>query len=174
MYGLFWTCFFNFYVEAMRNWYLSRRMFVVDTLSGREKSISSSPKVIRVATGITIRWLFNTHTHQNENNKTAGISVYMITCVLQVPIGAKNPGRTDFPPSNDCDLHRCSHHRYQYSKSVCECSIHMYLCMPVLLQLCGALLPLNLISSIKPNFHSVLKIIGLNLFVLLHWIDFFR
>uniref|UniRef100_A0AAX7UM25 Transmembrane protein 67 n=1 Tax=Astatotilapia calliptera TaxID=8154 RepID=A0AAX7UM25_ASTCA len=35
--------------ESMNNWYLSRRMFLVDTLSGREKSTSSQPKVIRVA-----------------------------------------------------------------------------------------------------------------------------
>lgn len=40
----------------MRNWYLTRRMFLVDTLSGREKSITSSPKVIRVATSVKIRW----------------------------------------------------------------------------------------------------------------------
>uniref|UniRef100_A0A8C2WVP1 Transmembrane protein 67 n=1 Tax=Cyclopterus lumpus TaxID=8103 RepID=A0A8C2WVP1_CYCLU len=43
--------------ESMKNWYLSRRMFVVDTLSGREKSLSSLPKVIRVASSIKIRWL---------------------------------------------------------------------------------------------------------------------
>ncbi|XP_013860191.1 meckelin isoform X2 [Austrofundulus limnaeus] len=41
---------------TMKNWYLSRRVFLVDTLSGREKSLSSSPKVIRVATTITIRF----------------------------------------------------------------------------------------------------------------------
>lgn len=39
----------------MKSWYLSRRIFLVDTLSGREKSISSVPKVIRVATSIQIR-----------------------------------------------------------------------------------------------------------------------
>uniref|UniRef100_A0A1A8RIA0 Transmembrane protein 67 n=2 Tax=Nothobranchius rachovii TaxID=451742 RepID=A0A1A8RIA0_9TELE len=42
--------------EKMRNWYLSRRMFLVDTLSGREKSLSSSPKVIRVATSVKIKF----------------------------------------------------------------------------------------------------------------------
>ncbi|XP_015806099.1 meckelin isoform X2 [Nothobranchius furzeri] len=42
--------------ENMRNWYLSRRMFLVDTLSGREKSLSSSPKVIRVATSVKIKF----------------------------------------------------------------------------------------------------------------------
>ncbi|KAJ4930861.1 hypothetical protein JOQ06_025164 [Pogonophryne albipinna] len=42
--------------ESMKNWYLSRRMFVVDTLSGREKSTSSLPKVIRVASSVKIRF----------------------------------------------------------------------------------------------------------------------
>lgn len=41
--------------ENMKNWYLSRRIFLVDTLSGREKSIGSQPKVIRVATSVKIR-----------------------------------------------------------------------------------------------------------------------
>lgn len=42
--------------ESMKNWYLSRRMFVIDTLSGREKSTNSRPKVIRVATSIKIKF----------------------------------------------------------------------------------------------------------------------
>ncbi|KAM4600377.1 meckelin [Polymixia lowei] len=42
--------------ENMKNWYLSRRLFLVDTLSGREKSLSSPPKVIRVASSIKIRF----------------------------------------------------------------------------------------------------------------------
>uniref|UniRef100_UPI003AAA338D meckelin isoform X1 n=1 Tax=Centroberyx gerrardi TaxID=166262 RepID=UPI003AAA338D len=42
--------------ENMKNWYLSRRVFLVDTLSGREKSLSSPPKVIRVASSIKIRF----------------------------------------------------------------------------------------------------------------------
>ncbi|XP_008430860.1 meckelin isoform X1 [Poecilia reticulata] len=42
--------------DSMRNWYLTRRMFLVDTLSGREKSITSLPKVIRVATVVKIRF----------------------------------------------------------------------------------------------------------------------
>ncbi|CAL8290844.1 unnamed protein product [Merluccius merluccius] len=42
--------------ENMKNWYLSRRMFLVDTLSGREKSLSSQPKVIRVAANIKLRF----------------------------------------------------------------------------------------------------------------------
>uniref|UniRef100_A0A8C9X1H5 Transmembrane protein 67 n=1 Tax=Sander lucioperca TaxID=283035 RepID=A0A8C9X1H5_SANLU len=40
---------------SMKNWYLSRRMFVVDTLSGREKSTDSLPKVIRVASSLVPR-----------------------------------------------------------------------------------------------------------------------
>ncbi|KAM6968400.1 meckelin [Aplochiton taeniatus] len=40
----------------MNNWYLSRRVLLVDTLSGREKSLRSNPKVIRVATDIKIRF----------------------------------------------------------------------------------------------------------------------
>ncbi|KAG7282199.1 hypothetical protein CRUP_034946 [Coryphaenoides rupestris] len=42
--------------ENMKNWYLSRRVFLVDTLSGREKSLSSQPKVIRVAADIKLRF----------------------------------------------------------------------------------------------------------------------
>ena len=41
--------------ENVKNWYLSRRVFLVDTLSGREKSLSSRPKVIRVAADIKLR-----------------------------------------------------------------------------------------------------------------------
>ncbi|CAJ1062186.1 meckelin [Xyrichtys novacula] len=42
--------------ESMKNWYLTRRMFLVDGLSGREKSLSAQPKVIRVASSIKIRF----------------------------------------------------------------------------------------------------------------------
>ncbi|CAK6960646.1 meckelin [Scomber scombrus] len=42
--------------ENMKNWYLSRRMFLVDTLSGREKRVNSQPKVIRVASSIKIKF----------------------------------------------------------------------------------------------------------------------
>ncbi|XP_063055866.1 meckelin [Engraulis encrasicolus] len=38
----------------MNNWYLTRRLMMVDTLSGREKSLSATPRVIRVATNIKI------------------------------------------------------------------------------------------------------------------------
>uniref|UniRef100_A0A8D3BTB8 Transmembrane protein 67 n=1 Tax=Scophthalmus maximus TaxID=52904 RepID=A0A8D3BTB8_SCOMX len=41
---------------SMKNWYLSRRMFLVDTLGGREKSVSSQPKVIRVASSVKIKF----------------------------------------------------------------------------------------------------------------------
>ncbi|XP_034554565.1 meckelin [Notolabrus celidotus] len=42
--------------ESMKNWYLTRRMFLVDGLSGREKSLSAQPKVIRVASSVKIRF----------------------------------------------------------------------------------------------------------------------
>ncbi|KAM4736601.1 meckelin [Anableps anableps] len=52
--------------DNMRNWYLSRRMFMVDTLSGREKSITSSPKVIRVATSVRIRFQLVPRTQEGQ------------------------------------------------------------------------------------------------------------
>ncbi|KAM6910050.1 meckelin [Xenentodon cancila] len=52
--------------DTMRNWYLSRRVFLVDTLSGREKSTSSSPKVIRVATSIKIRFQLVPRTQEGQ------------------------------------------------------------------------------------------------------------
>uniref|UniRef100_A0A8C2WWS3 Transmembrane protein 67 n=1 Tax=Cyclopterus lumpus TaxID=8103 RepID=A0A8C2WWS3_CYCLU len=52
--------------ESMKNWYLSRRMFVVDTLSGREKSLSSLPKVIRVASSIKIRFQLVPRTQEGQ------------------------------------------------------------------------------------------------------------
>uniref|UniRef100_A0A7N8YET2 Transmembrane protein 67 n=1 Tax=Mastacembelus armatus TaxID=205130 RepID=A0A7N8YET2_9TELE len=50
-------CFtmFDLCTDSMKDWYLSRRMFLVDTLSGREKSITSQPKVIRVASSLVPR-----------------------------------------------------------------------------------------------------------------------
>lgn len=53
--------YFVFCTESMNNWYLSRRMFLVDALSGREKSMSALPKVIRVASSVKIRWAPNVH-----------------------------------------------------------------------------------------------------------------
>ncbi|KAF7669715.1 hypothetical protein LDENG_00147280 [Lucifuga dentata] len=52
--------------ESMKNWYLSRRMFLVDTLSGREKSLSSLPKVIRVASSIKIRFQLVPRTQEGQ------------------------------------------------------------------------------------------------------------
>ncbi|XP_037310280.2 meckelin [Pungitius pungitius] len=52
--------------ESMKNWYLSRRMFAVDTLSGREKSISSLPKVIRVASSVKIRFQLVPRTQEGQ------------------------------------------------------------------------------------------------------------
>lgn len=53
---------FSFYIESINNWYLSRRMFLVDTLSGREKTMTSEPKVIRVASSVKIRYIHTTMT----------------------------------------------------------------------------------------------------------------
>lgn len=39
----------------MRNWLLTRRFFLVDTLSGRENDLGELPRIIRVASKITIR-----------------------------------------------------------------------------------------------------------------------
>lgn len=39
----------------MNSWYLTRRVMLIDTLSGREKSLSLTPRVIRVASNIKIR-----------------------------------------------------------------------------------------------------------------------
>ncbi|XP_030605522.1 meckelin isoform X2 [Archocentrus centrarchus] len=52
--------------ENMNNWYLSRRMFLVDTLSGREKSTSSQPKVIRVVSSVKIRFQLVPRTQEGQ------------------------------------------------------------------------------------------------------------
>ncbi|XP_038567465.1 meckelin isoform X2 [Micropterus salmoides] len=52
--------------ESMNNWYLSRRMFLVDALSGREKSMSALPKVIRVASSVKIRFQLVPRTQQGQ------------------------------------------------------------------------------------------------------------
>ncbi|KAM9310306.1 meckelin [Pholidichthys leucotaenia] len=52
--------------EGMQNWYLSRRMFLVDTLSGREKSLSSLPKVIRVASSVKLRFRLVPRTQEGQ------------------------------------------------------------------------------------------------------------
>ncbi|XP_037640289.1 meckelin isoform X2 [Sebastes umbrosus] len=51
--------------ESMKDWYLSRRMFVIDTLSGREKS-SPRPKVIRVASSVKIRFQVVPRTQEGQ------------------------------------------------------------------------------------------------------------
>ncbi|XP_031432529.1 meckelin isoform X1 [Clupea harengus] len=50
----------------MNNWYLTRRLMIVDTLSGREKSLSATPRVIRVATDIRIRFQLVPLTQRGE------------------------------------------------------------------------------------------------------------
>ncbi|XP_078397364.1 meckelin [Cetorhinus maximus] len=41
--------------NTINNWYLTRRIFLVDTLTGREMNLNNQPKVIRVASDIKIR-----------------------------------------------------------------------------------------------------------------------
>ncbi|XP_061633389.1 meckelin isoform X2 [Phyllopteryx taeniolatus] len=52
--------------ESLTNWYLSRRMFLVDALSGREKSASVLPKVIRVAHAVKIKFQLVPRTQQGQ------------------------------------------------------------------------------------------------------------
>ncbi|XP_077383861.1 meckelin-like [Festucalex cinctus] len=52
--------------ESLTTWYLSRRMFLVDVLSGREKSASVLPKVIRVANSVKIRFQLVPGTQQGQ------------------------------------------------------------------------------------------------------------
>ncbi|KAM9805983.1 meckelin isoform 3-T3 [Syngnathus typhle] len=52
--------------ESMTNWYLSRRIFLVDALSGREKSAKDFPKVIRVANAVKIRFNLVPGTQQGQ------------------------------------------------------------------------------------------------------------
>ncbi|XP_053104863.1 meckelin isoform X1 [Hemicordylus capensis] len=40
--------------DNMNSWLLTRRMFLVDTLSGRENDLGSQPRIIRIASEITI------------------------------------------------------------------------------------------------------------------------
>ncbi|ROJ29183.1 Meckelin [Anabarilius grahami] len=50
----------------MNNWYLTRRLMLVDTLSGRENSLSSSPRVIRVASNIKIGFQLVPNTQKGQ------------------------------------------------------------------------------------------------------------
>ncbi|KAK7881076.1 hypothetical protein WMY93_032326 [Mugilogobius chulae] len=52
--------------ETMTNWYLSRRLFLVDTLSGREKSLSTNPKVIRVVKSLKIKFQLVPRTQEGQ------------------------------------------------------------------------------------------------------------
>ncbi|XP_043116004.1 meckelin isoform X1 [Puntigrus tetrazona] len=50
----------------MNNWLLTRRLMLVDTLSGRQNSLTSSPGVIRVATNIKIRFQLVPNTQKGQ------------------------------------------------------------------------------------------------------------
>ncbi|XP_060756170.1 meckelin isoform X1 [Neoarius graeffei] len=50
----------------MNSWYLTRRLMIVDTLSGREKSLTSTPRVIRVATNLQIRFQLVPNTQKGQ------------------------------------------------------------------------------------------------------------
>ncbi|XP_055019788.1 meckelin [Boleophthalmus pectinirostris] len=52
--------------ESIRNWYLSRRLFLVDTLSGRDKILSSNPKVIRVVQSLKIKFQLVPRTQEGQ------------------------------------------------------------------------------------------------------------
>ncbi|KAG9283614.1 meckelin [Astyanax mexicanus] len=50
----------------LNNWYLTQRLMLIDTLSGREKSLSSTPRVIRVASNLKIRFQLVPNTQKGE------------------------------------------------------------------------------------------------------------
>ncbi|KAL7840509.1 hypothetical protein AOLI_G00258320 [Acnodon oligacanthus] len=50
----------------MNSWYLTRRLVLIDTLSGREKSLSSTPRVIRIASNLKIRFQLVPNTQKGE------------------------------------------------------------------------------------------------------------
>ncbi|KAI1894152.1 hypothetical protein AGOR_G00112870 [Albula goreensis] len=50
----------------INNWYLTRRIFMADTLSGRENRLAAQPKVIRVATDIKISFMLVPNTQRGE------------------------------------------------------------------------------------------------------------
>ncbi|MBN3315291.1 MKS3 protein, partial [Atractosteus spatula] len=52
--------------DNRNNWYLTRRIFLVDTLSGRENTLINQPKVIRVATKIKISFQVVSSTRKGE------------------------------------------------------------------------------------------------------------
>ncbi|XP_072548358.1 meckelin [Salminus brasiliensis] len=53
-------------VSNLNSWYLTRRLVLIDTLSGREKSLSSTPRVIRVASNLKIRFQLVPNTQKGE------------------------------------------------------------------------------------------------------------
>ncbi|XP_032876296.1 meckelin [Amblyraja radiata] len=52
--------------KMMNTWYLTRRIFLVDTLSGREMNLDSQPKAIRVASHIKISVILVPNTLQGK------------------------------------------------------------------------------------------------------------
>ncbi|XP_072101178.1 meckelin [Mobula birostris] len=52
--------------NTMNSWYLTRRIFLVDTLSGRERNIDSQPRVIRVASYLKISVILKPDTLQGK------------------------------------------------------------------------------------------------------------
>uniref|UniRef100_A0A8C9FTB3 Transmembrane protein 67 n=1 Tax=Pavo cristatus TaxID=9049 RepID=A0A8C9FTB3_PAVCR len=50
--------------SSMNNWLLTRRFFLVDTLSGRENDLGKLPRIIRVASKITISIRLVSHTQK--------------------------------------------------------------------------------------------------------------
>ncbi|XP_065116885.1 meckelin [Paramisgurnus dabryanus] len=50
----------------INNWYLTRRLMLVDTLSGREKSLGSTPRAIRVASNIKIGFQLVPNTQKGQ------------------------------------------------------------------------------------------------------------
>ncbi|XP_078254537.1 meckelin [Rhinoraja longicauda] len=52
--------------KTMNTWYLTRRIFLVDTLSGREMNLDSQPKAIRVASHIKISVMLVPNTLQGK------------------------------------------------------------------------------------------------------------
>ncbi|KAF5904348.1 meckelin-like isoform X1, partial [Clarias magur] len=50
----------------MNSWYLTRRLMIIDTLSGREKSLMSTPRAIRVANNLQIRFHLVPNTQKGQ------------------------------------------------------------------------------------------------------------
>lgn len=110
---------------SMQDWYLSRRIILIDTLSGREKSLSSLPKVIRVASSVKIRFNLFFCYNMNRCIKQENVLFYwefchVLFCCFQIPDGPTNSGWTGFRPSDVCELQRRPHHRRQHANCVCE------------------------------------------------------